>query len=415
MEPPDTKDLLVWKTKRLLKKLDTLSGQGTSMISLIVRPGEEIHKTKSMLATELGSASNIKSRENRQSVESALTWAIERLKMESKIPPKGLVLYSGMTDSGRIVEVLEPPKPIATSLYQCDKKFHTDQIKELLESDDSYGFIIIDGNGYLFGKVTGNSKEILKKAEVSLPNKHNKGGQSSVRFARLRVEKCLAYRKKVAEKAEKYFVLNGKLNVRAIVLAGCGNQKSELYDLKELHPQIKNNATLVDVSYSGENGFQHAIDQSMDFLNLAKMKRQNDILNKFFEFISKGTEDKIRYGIGTTMRALESNLVLTLIVDENISCNRSEAVDEKGNRVIFYENDESKPDAKIREKYAIDKKQDLLEWLVDNNFNNQNYQLVMVHDKTPEGKQFIMGFGGIGAILRYSCLDEMVEEEEEDL
>ena len=41
----------------------------------------------------------------------------------------------------------EPFKPVNTSLYLCDNKFHTEALSELLESDQRFGFIIMDGNG----------------------------------------------------------------------------------------------------------------------------------------------------------------------------------------------------------------------------------------------------------------------------
>ena len=41
----------------------------------------------------------------------------------------------------------EPFKPINTSLYLCDNKFHTEALQELLEADDKFGFIVMDGNG----------------------------------------------------------------------------------------------------------------------------------------------------------------------------------------------------------------------------------------------------------------------------
>ncbi|CAN1188119.1 Eukaryotic peptide chain release factor subunit 1-2 [Linum perenne] len=40
----------------------------------------------------------------------------------------------------------EPFKPINACLYLCDNKFHTEALNELLESDDKFGFIIMDGN-----------------------------------------------------------------------------------------------------------------------------------------------------------------------------------------------------------------------------------------------------------------------------
>jgi len=55
----------IWKVKRLIKGLTEARGNGTSMISLILPPKSEISKAQSMLTTEYGTASNIKSRVNR--------------------------------------------------------------------------------------------------------------------------------------------------------------------------------------------------------------------------------------------------------------------------------------------------------------------------------------------------------------
>lgn len=43
----------------------------------------------------------------------------------------------------------------------------------------------------------GNNREILHKFSVDLPKKHGRGGQSAVRFARLRMEKRHNYVRKV--------------------------------------------------------------------------------------------------------------------------------------------------------------------------------------------------------------------------
>ena len=60
-----------------------------------------------------------------------------------------------------------------------------------------YGFIVMDGNGSLFGTLSGNTREVLGKFTVDLPKKHGRGGQSALRFARLRMEKRHNYVRKV--------------------------------------------------------------------------------------------------------------------------------------------------------------------------------------------------------------------------
>jgi len=66
------------------------------------------------------------------------------------------VVYCGtiVTDEGKEKKVnidFEPFKPINTSLYLCDNKFHTEALTALLADDNRFGFIVMDGNGALFG------------------------------------------------------------------------------------------------------------------------------------------------------------------------------------------------------------------------------------------------------------------------
>ena len=208
----------MWKIRKLIKSLTSARGDGTSMISLICPPREQIAKVNSMLTVEAGTASNIKSRVNRQSVMSAISSTQQRLKLYNRIPDNGLVLFVGtvLTDDGKEKKLtvdFEPFRPINTSLYLCDNRFHTEALNELLQDDDVFGFIIMDGSGTLYGKLHGNTREVLHKFSVELPKKHGRGGQSSVRFARLRTEKRHNYVRKVAEMATNMFITNDMPNV----------------------------------------------------------------------------------------------------------------------------------------------------------------------------------------------------------
>lgn len=101
------------------------------MISLIIPPKDAISRITKMLGDEYGTASNIKNRVNRLSVLDAITSTQQRLKLYPKVPPNGLVVYCGtiITDENKEKKVtidFEPFRPINTSLYLCDNKFHTE-------------------------------------------------------------------------------------------------------------------------------------------------------------------------------------------------------------------------------------------------------------------------------------------------
>ncbi|KAJ1927314.1 translation termination factor eRF1, partial [Tieghemiomyces parasiticus] len=84
MSAETDKNVEMWKIKKLIKSLQMARGNGTSMISLVIPPKDQISRVAKMLADEYGTASNIKSRVNRLSVLSAITSAQQRLKLYNR-------------------------------------------------------------------------------------------------------------------------------------------------------------------------------------------------------------------------------------------------------------------------------------------------------------------------------------------
>ena len=112
----------IWKIKKLIKTLQNAKGSGTSMISLIIPHKDQINRASRLLTEEYGTASNIKSRVNRLSVLSAITSTQQKLKLYTRTPPNGLVIFCGtiITAEGKEKKVnidFEPYKPINSSLY----------------------------------------------------------------------------------------------------------------------------------------------------------------------------------------------------------------------------------------------------------------------------------------------------------
>jgi peptide chain release factor subunit 1 len=173
----------------------------------------------------------------------------------SRVPENGLVLYCGtiLTDDGKEKRVnidFEPFKAINTSLYLCDNKFHTEALNELLEDDDTFGFIVMDGNGCLYATLQGNTRNVLHRFTVDLPKKHGRGGQSALRFARLRLEKRHNYVRKCAELAVNFFITDNKCNVAGLILAGSADFKTDLFQSDMFDPRLaKAVIRTVDVSY----------------------------------------------------------------------------------------------------------------------------------------------------------------------
>lgn len=417
------KSIEIWKVKKLIKSLEMARGNGTSMISLVIPPRGQISLQQKMLTEEYGTASNIKSRVNRLSVLSAITSTQQKLKLYSHVPKNGLVIYCGdvITEEGKEKKLnidFEPFKPINTSLYLCDNKFHVEALNELLQDDDRFGFIVMDGNGALFGAVSGNTREVLHKFTVDLPKKHGRGGQSAVRFSRLREEKRHNYVRKVAEVAVQNFIEDDKVTVKGLILAGSADFKNELSksDLFDGRLQAKV-LKLVDVSYGGENGFNQAIELSADTLASVKFVQEKNLLNHYFDEISQDT-GRFCYGVKETLQALDGGAAETVIVYENLNIIRYTMKDSAGETQIVHAN----PDLPDK-LYALDKntgaemeivnEELLLEWLAEN-YTSFGAKMEFVTDRSSEGAQFLQGFGGIGALLRYQFDFAAFETDSED-
>ena len=427
-ETTSDKNVEIWKVKKLIKSLQKARGNGTSMISLIIPPGDQVSRVSKMLADEYGTASNIKSRVNRLSVLGAITSVQHRLKLYTKVPPNGLVVYCGtiVTDEGKEKKVnidFEPFKPINTSLYLCDNKFHTEALTALLADDNRFGFIVMDGNGALFGTLQGNTRDVLHKFTVDLPKKHGRGGQSALRFARLRMEKRHNYVRKVAETACTLFIANDKPSVSGLILAGSADFKTELSQSDMFDPRLQAKVIkLVDVSYGGENGFNQAIELAAESLANVKFIQEKKLIGKYFDQISQDT-GKFCFGVEDTLKALEMGAVETLIGWENLDIQRyvlkNHSTGEE--KILHLSSEQEKDMTHFTDKdtgveLELEDSMPLLEWLA-NNYKNFGATLEIITDRSQEGSQFVRGFGGVGGMLRYKVdfqalqFDDLDDEE----
>ena len=393
------------------------------MITLIINHRHQINQFSRMLNDEIGKASNIKSRVTRQHVTDALTSAIEKLRLYNRTPNNGLVIYCGLVQlpqgGEKMIKIdLEPFKPINTSLYRCDNIFHLNELKYLLQDNDKFGFLIMDGNGSLFGTLQGSTKVIINKFNVNLPKKHSRGGQSSNRFERLRSETRHNYLRKVGEELTKSFITNNIPNIKGLILAGSAEfkndlQKSDLFDPRLAPIVLK----IVDISYGGEMGFNQAIKLSQDSLKNVKFIHEKIVLERFYVEIAKDS-GKYIFGLKETMEAVENGMVDVLIIWENIDFLRLALKNNNGDIIYETISDNSKvsgPKFKPENsdiEYEIVERIQLSEWLL-NNYKKYVNHLEIVTDKTNEGNQFVKGFNGIGGILRYK-LEHNYEDFEEN-
>jgi len=421
----DNEEIQIWKTKRLLKSLESARGGGTSMISLVIPAGDNIALSRQMLNIEYGTASNIKSRVNRLSVLSAITSTLQKLKLYKSTPTNGLAVFCGeiITEDGKQKKLnidFEPHRPIKQKLYLCDNRFHTESLRYLLESNNKYGFIIMDGNGALFATLTGQNTKIVSQFGVSLPKKHGRGGQSALRFARLRMEARRNYMRKVCETAVKSFIHKDVSIVKGLIIGGSADLKTELTKSNLFDGRLKKMIMqIVDISYGGTNGLQQAIQLASETLSNVRLVQEKKILSDYYSNIAQDT-GMYSFGINDTFKALELGAVDKLIVWDDIPqfryVVRNPATLEED--TIYLKSEEESNPIHFQTECGLAKeivsKDSLLDWLVEN-YKQYGTKLEIVTDRSSEGAQFCMGFGGFGALLRWKVdFDVFVVDDDDD-
>jgi len=319
----DRKDsVTLYRFKKLIKELESKVGRGTELISIYIPPKKPISEVIGYLRQEYATAANIKSKTTRKNVRDAIESAIQRLKLFDRAGPTGLIIFSGAIpqDGGPGSEKIEvyhivPPEPINILLYRCDSRFYLEPLKDLLKEKDVYGILVIDNEKAAVAVVKGRRIAELKTFTSGVPGKHRAGGQSARRFERLREMNLNEYYKRVAEHANQIFLKYPE--IKGVIVAGPGPTKEIFVDKGYLHYTFRNKIHLVDTSYSGEEGVREAIRRSGDLLRDLRMVKEQDLVRRFLEEVSKDNSLAV-YGEREIVRAMKNGLLDILLIVEDL-------------------------------------------------------------------------------------------------
>lgn len=143
------------------------------------------------LTKEISAASNIKNRSNRQNVQRLLTILNQKfLSVNLNVNYlSGIFCYVGINEFGEeIVEFIEPDIKLDLFYYSCSNKFETEILVKYIGNNFEGTIIFVNGDDcfgyqYILGeflKIFGLNGNLVKR--------HNKGGYSANRFARIAEE-----------------------------------------------------------------------------------------------------------------------------------------------------------------------------------------------------------------------------------
>jgi peptide chain release factor subunit 1 len=114
--------------EKFINELSAHKVRHTELVSVYVPHGYDLNKIINHLLQEKGTTTNIKSTSTRKNVIDALERMVQHLRLFKKTPPNGLAAFSGNVaeregQSDVKVWSIEPPVPLNTRIYRCDKEF----------------------------------------------------------------------------------------------------------------------------------------------------------------------------------------------------------------------------------------------------------------------------------------------------
>ena len=321
--------------KKFVKELEIYRGRHTELVTVYIPAEYEMNKIINHLLQEQGTAENIKSSATRNNVISALERMIQHLRLFKRTPPNGMAVFSGnvaVRDGQEDFKVwsIEPPVPLRTRIYRCDKEFVLDIIKEMLDTKEIYGLVVIDRRDANIALLKGKAIIALVKTHSQVPGKFRAGGQSSVRFARLREGAAKEHYKKVGEYMKEQFL--NKMELKGILIGGPGPTKYEFVDGNYITNEVKKKIIAIkDLSYTEEFGLEELVDKSQDVLANEEIGEEKRIMTKFFETLAKN-QSKVSYGEAEVLKSLKFGAVDTLLLSEELEDSKIEEFEEEAKK-----------------------------------------------------------------------------------
>ncbi|MEM4230716.1 MAG: peptide chain release factor aRF-1 [Candidatus Pacearchaeota archaeon] len=351
--------------EELLEQLGSIKGRHTELITVYIPAGFNINTVAKQLEAEAGTAANIKSKSTRKNVLDALERISRELKLYKQTPPNGMAIFCGNVSPVEGQEdiklwVLEPPQPLKVRLYRCDQEFVLGPLKEMVEVGEVFGLLVIDRKEATIGLLEGKQIKVLRKLTSGVPGKYRAGGQSSVRFERIREGLAKEFYRRIADSMKEVFFNMPKL--KGILIGGPIPTKEEFLKEGNLVTALKEKVIGVkDIGYADEHGLELLVEASQDILSQQEIIHEKKLLENFFEMLGKSPE-KVVYGKENVEKALQYGAVKTLIISKKIE------------KSVIHN--------------LIKKAEDI------------SAEVEIVSTDTPEGEQFF-NLSGIGAILRF--------------
>jgi len=344
-----------FKLGKFVKNLGLHRGRHTELVSVYIPQGYDMNKIINHISQEQGTATNIKSKGTRENVISALERMIQHLRLFKRTPENGLAVFAGNVaekEGQQDFEVwsIEPPVPIKIRLYRCDKEFVLEPLRDMLETKEVYGLVVMDRREANIALLKGKTIVELSKSKSNVPGKTRAGGQSAPRFERLREGAAKDFYRKIGDMMKDEFLENK--NLKGIIIGGPGPTKHDFVDGNFITDQVKKKIIAVrDLGYTGSFGLQELLDKSQDVLANEEVMEEKKIMQKFFDLLST-KPNMVSYGMKEVEKHLNNGIVDVLLLSEELNeetINKLEEIAKQYSSEIMMISTETREGVQLRE------------------------------------------------------------------
>jgi peptide chain release factor subunit 1 len=321
-----------FELKKIITELEKHRGRHTELVTVYIPAGYDINKITNHLKQEQGTATNIKSTSTRKNVIDALERMVQHLRLFKQTPPNGLAAFAGNVaekegQSDVQVWSVEPPVPLKTRIYRCDKTFQTEILRDMIEVKEVYGMVVMDRRDAMVAFLKGKTIIPVVKTHSEVPGKTKAGGQSAHRFERLREGAKKDHFKKIADYMKDQFL--GQKELKGILLGGPSVTTNEFVNGEYLTGDVQKKIIAVkDLSYTGEFGLQELLDKCADVLASEEVAGEKAIMQRFLGLLAKDP-DMVTYGEVEVTKALDTGAVEVLLLSEVLDDDTINSFDEK--------------------------------------------------------------------------------------
>lgn len=404
----DTSTKELYEVKRTLEELSQKKGRGTELVSVYIPPDRQISDVVKHMREELSQSANIKSKQTKKNVQSAIEVIMQRMKLFPKPPERGLVLFVGMIPKGgpgtekMETYVFEPPEPVQTYIYHCDSQFFLEPLQEIIAEKDVYGLAVIDRKEATIAILRGKRIDIVKHLTSGVPGKHKAGGQSQRRFDRLIELAAHEFLKRIGDHMNEAFL--SLEDLEGVIIGGPGHTKEDFVDGDYLHHEIKQKIiTTVDTSYTGEFGIREVIEKSMDVLTEIDIMREKKLVQRFLAELVDD-DGLASYGEKQVRQNLQMGAVEVVLLSEDLKSERAayqcQSCGHVEEKTVKKDSEENISCPACGDTMKPSPAKDLIDDFVEM-AEEVGSEVEIISTETEEGMQLYRAFGGIGAVLRY--------------